>query len=85
MEKTTPETAMKEMTLLLMYLSAFSDRMLPGSKIAWKGYDFDIINELDDEDYINQGSRRAKSVSLTEKGMQSAQDLLIKYNIADWK
>lgn len=35
-----------------------------------QGYDFDIINELDKEDYIQQGSRRFKSVSITNEGMK---------------
>lgn len=39
---------------------------------AWKGYDFDILNELDEADYIRQGSHpsRSKSVYITENGME---------------
>lgn len=35
---------------------------------AWKGYDFDVINKLWDEDYIRQGkySSRSKSVYITK-------------------
>ena len=39
---------------------------------AWKGYDFDVLNGLDDEDLIRQGSRRSKSVYLTETGKEYA-------------
>ena len=53
--------------------------------MAWKGYDFDIINELDDEDYISQGSYRSKSVAITEDGIRLAQNLLNRYNIKDWE
>lgn len=53
--------------------------------MAWKGYDFDIINELDEEDYIRQGSHRSKSVAITEEGIKLAQNLMEKFNIADWK
>ncbi len=54
---------------------------------AWKGYDFDILNELDDADYIRQGSHpsRSKSVYITESGMERAKELLSKYGISDWK
>lgn len=37
---------------------AEKDRCSDGKDFyAWKGYDFEILNELDDEDYICQGSR----------------------------
>ena len=87
MEKTTPEKAMKELTMILMYLSRFNEGNSFGSSMdmAWKGYDFDIINELDEEDYIRQGSHRSKSVAITEEGMKLAQNLMNKYNITDWK
>ena len=53
---------------------------------AWKGYDFDILNSLDDKDYIRQGERpsRRKSVYLTETGIDYAKELLEKYGIKDW-
>jgi len=86
-EKTTPEKAMKELTMILMYLSRFNEnnRFESSMDMAWKGYDFDIINELDEEDYIRQGSHRSKSVAITEEGMKLAQNLMNKYNITDWK
>lgn len=87
MDKVNPEKAVKELTLLLMYLTRFNERGRFGSELdmAWKGYDFDIINELDEEDYIRQGSRRSKSVAITEQGMKLSRELLAKYNILDWK
>lgn len=58
-DKIKTEEAMRELTLMLLYLSRFAQ----GEKFkeatdfyAWKGYDFDILNELDDADYIRQGS-----------------------------
>lgn len=87
MDKTTPEKAMKELTMILIYLSRFNEnnRFESSIDMAWKGYDFDIINELDDEDYIRQGSYRSKSVALTEEGIKFARNLLNKYNIKDWE
>ena len=54
---------------------------------AWEGYDFAVLNELDDEDLIRQGNHRSKSVYLylTETGKEYAQSLLKKYGIDDWK
>lgn len=72
-----------------MYLSRFTE----GEKFteakdfyAWKGYDFDILNELDNDDYIRQGKHpsRSKSVYITDTGIEKARELLNKYGIDDW-
>ena len=64
--KINPEKAVKELTMLLMYLTRFNEQGHLGSGLdmAWKGYDFDVIDEFDKEDYIRQGSRRSKSVAI---------------------
>ena len=69
------EEAMRELTLMLLYLSRFTQREKfheATDFYAWKGYDFDILNELDDADYIRQGNHpsRSKSVYITESGME---------------
>ncbi|RQD67628.1 MAG: transposase [Tindallia sp. MSAO_Bac2] len=73
--------------MMLMYLTKFNDANRFGSNhdMAWKGYDFDVINELDSEEFIRQGSRRSKSVAITEEGKKLAKELLDKYNVLDWK
>lgn len=90
MKHTDAKQAMKELTMALLYLSRFCE----GEKFseakdfyAWKGYDFDVLNQLDEEDYICQGSHpsRSKSVYLTETGKEYAKSLLEKYQIGDWK
>ena len=61
MEHTEPKQAMKELTMMLIYLSRFCEReKFAEAKhfYAWKGYDFDVLDGLDDEDLIRQGSRR---------------------------
>ena len=92
MDNKLTEQVKKELTMMLLYLSRFKDRDIPsldGREIfnAWKGYDFDILNELDDEDYIRQGAHpsRSKSVYITETGIEMAKELLDKYGIADRK
>jgi Mn-dependent DtxR family transcriptional regulator len=86
-DKTNPEKAAKELTILLMYLTRFNEqsRFESDLDMAWKGFDFDIINELDKEGYIRQGSHRSKSVVITDEGMKLSRELLTKYNISDWK
>ena len=87
MDKTNPEKAIKELTMLLMYLTRFKEkgRFTSELDMAWKGYDFDTINELEEGDYILQGSHRSKSIAITEEGMNLSRELLAKYNILDWK
>ncbi len=85
MDKTNAESAVKELTMMLMYLTRFNERSAfeTDLEMTWKGYDFDIINELDKENYIRQGSHRSKSVAITDEGMKLARELLTKYNILD--
>ena len=86
-EKAETKKAIKELTLLLMYLNRFTeekDFKTAKDFYAWKGYNFDIINKLDDEDFISQGKCRNKSVYITEKGIEEAKKLLEKYKIKDY-
>lgn len=92
MNKTSAGQAMQELTMILIYLSRFTDHDIPtfeGKPVyhAWKGYDFGILNELDDKDYIRQGDHqsRSKSVYITESGQVKAQELLKKYGIEDFE
>lgn len=80
--------AMEELTMMLIYLSHFTeqDRFAnKDDKYAWKGYNFDVLNKLDEKDYIRQGSHRAKSMYITKEGEVKAKELLEKYNVADWQ
>ena len=89
MDKTSAKIAMEELTMMLLYLSRFTDRDRFSDEndlYAWKGYSFDVLNKLNDEDYIRQGSHpsRTKSVSIIEEGIERAKALMEKYGIEDW-
>nr|WP_229683131.1 DUF6429 family protein [Virgibacillus oceani]GGG75935.1 hypothetical protein GCM10011398_21050 [Virgibacillus oceani] len=45
---------------------------------SWKGYPFDILDELREEELI-RGSNRSKSVYLTENGIKEAEKRLKTY------
>jgi len=90
MKKTETKEAIQELTMILMYLTRFAENekfFEAQDFYAWKGYDFDVINQLWDDDYIRQGKHPSKSkkVYLTESGKAYAQELLEKYHIEDWK
>ncbi len=77
------EEKLKELTLLLLYLTSWKEDELPiEMRRSWKGYPFDVLNELSDEDFI-RGSIRSKSVYLTEAGIKEAKALMKKYQIND--
>ncbi len=71
----------KELTLLLLYLTSWEEDDFAGDdkiKRSWKGYPFEILDELKDEDLIF-GTKRAKSVYFKEKGIKRAKKLKRKY------
>mgnify|MGYP006296678903 FL=1 len=75
------EKEVKELTLLLLYLTSWEDEDFPSDKSikrSWKGYPFEILDELRDEDLIF-GSNKAKSVYIKEKGIEEAKKLMKKY------
>lgn len=72
--------------MLLMYLTKFGsrDRFSSEENKAWKGYPFQVLDELEEEGLIDQGSHRSKSVHIYEEGLEKGKELLAKYNIKDW-
>ena len=71
---------------LVIFSKTFIDTM-DKSYMKFTQFHMDILNELDDADYIRQGNRpsRSKSVYITESGVERARELLAKYSIDDWK
>lgn len=87
------EDAIKDLTLMLMYLTSWEESLAPELhkkpdrpdfrpqiRRTWKGYDFGILRELTDEGLVNAGSR-SKSASFTDRGTAKAQELLRQYGI----
>lgn len=75
------QTVNRDLTLMLLSLNCWEegDRDFHQTR-AWKGYDFDALNELE-EDGLIYGSRRAKSVALTDDALKQADDLFARYGI----
>ena len=83
----------KELTLMLMYLTSWEESLVPGIRKkpdrlgfrlqirrTWKGYDFGILNELTDEGLVNTRNR-SKSAFFTDEGEAKALELLKQYGI----
>ncbi|MGN1381109.1 MAG: DUF6429 family protein [Bacilli bacterium] len=74
--------SIEELTLLLMYLTSWEDEPNPFEdrfKQSWKGYSFDVINELTDKGYLFPSKYKNKSVTLTKEGEKLAKELIEKY------
>lgn len=67
----------KDLTLALMYETAWEEDDVFGEKMlrTWKGYPFELIDELAEEGLINQ-SRKSKSVVLTDEGEEKAKRIV---------
>jgi Mn-dependent DtxR family transcriptional regulator len=73
------DKTIKELSLLLIYLTSWQEDVgLTKVQRSWKGYPFEVLDELNEEGYI-EGNKHAKSVYLTEKGINKANDLMKKY------
>lgn len=46
---------------------------------CWKGYNFDVLNELTNKGLLFQGNYKNKSVTLTKEGEALAEKLVNKY------
>ena len=84
-EKLDAATAARELTLTLLFLNRFPEKIGLNSGVwrAWKGFDFGTLDKLEEAGLISS-SRTAKSVYLTDEGLAEARRLLDKYGIADW-
>ena len=72
----------KELNLLLLYLAGWEEDSTkePGKKVyrSWKGYLFEVLNELQDDEMIYQ-FKNGKSVIILDDGLKKAEKLKEKY------
>jgi hypothetical protein len=70
------EDKVDEMILALLHLTTFTDGM--GIR-AWKGHHWSAMERLYKRGYISDPQSKAKSVRMTEAGVQRAQELFEKH------
>jgi hypothetical protein len=62
----------EEMVLALLWLTAHRDRF---GERAWKSHDWDALDRLHEKGYISDPKSKAKSVALTDEGIERARAL----------
>jgi len=65
---------------MLLYLTSWTEKEPYPYQISWKGYDFDVLNELADRGIISD-SKRAKSVVIYKEGISMAMKQMQKYGL----
>ena len=67
------EDKVDEMVLALLYLTLHDEYR------AWKGHDWDALNRLHEKGMIGNPVGKAKSVVLSEAGVERSRELFIKH------
>ena len=69
----------QQLTLALAYLTSWKEGVVENEEIirAWKGYDWHILDELKGDELIDY-SYKAKSLYITEKGVEKAKEIVEK-------
>lgn len=71
----------RDLTLMLMYLFSWTERGSEARRF-WKGFDFDVLDELEERQLITQ-RRGSKSAYLTEEGARRAKELIDRFQSPD--
>ncbi|MBN1414326.1 MAG: hypothetical protein JW973_04440 [Bacteroidales bacterium] len=83
MENENAKQLMLDLTLSLAYLCSWEEKTITSEPIhrAWKGYDFDIMDKLKEEGLLDF-SYKAKSLCITDEGVQRARELVSRFQKA---
>ena len=75
----------KDLILWMLYENSWEEKILGETVVsAWKGYPFEALNELEDEEMLYQ-TRRSKSVRLSEAGIEKARMIQKLLEELDWE
>jgi hypothetical protein len=65
-----------EVTLALLNLTSFEEH---GVVRSWKGHEWDVMNRLHKKGWIHDPVGKAKSVVLTDEGVEQCRALFVKH------
>lgn len=71
----------KELVLALLYITSWEEEGYDKTTYrSWRGYPFELLDELTNEGLIT-GNHRAKSIYLSDEGVKKAIEIISKYNL----
>ncbi len=70
------EEKVDELILALLYLVTHGDQF---ATRAWKSFDWDSMNRLHEKGFISDPKSKAKSVLMTEEGLEQSETLFKKH------
>lgn len=71
------EELIDELTLVLLYLTSFTDEKEPGKQCAWKGHDWEALDQLVKDGFLEPPKcMRTHRRYLTNEGIEKAKEVL---------
>jgi hypothetical protein len=70
------EEKVVDVVLALLHLTKFEES---GNTRAWKSYDWGVLDRLYEKGFISNPKTNAKSIVLTDSGVQKSKELFEKY------
>ena len=70
------EEKVDDVVLALLYLTSFEEH---GITRAWRGQDWGVLDRLFEKEFISDPRSKAKSVILTDEGLEQSRALFLKH------
>lgn len=77
MERSQRERLTEELTLVLLYLTSFTEKQCPNVRMAWKTHDWTALDDLAEDGFrVPPHNRKNYTRYLTDEGVEKAKELL---------
>lgn len=77
MERSQREKLTEELTLVLLYLTSFTEKQCPNVRMAWKTHDWTALDDLAEDGFmVPPHNRKNYTRYLTDEGVEKAKEVL---------
>ena len=77
MERSQRERLTEELTLVLLYLTSFTEKQCPNVRMAWKTHDWTALDDLAEDGFmVPPHNRKNYTRYFTDEGVEKAKELL---------
>ena len=67
MERSQRERLTEELTLVLLYLTSFTEKQCPNVRMAWKTHDWTALDDLAEDGFHGSSAQQKKLHSLLDR------------------